>query len=256
MALLEVRDLSKAFAGVQAVDGVSFDLADGERLAMIGPNGAGKSTCFNLLNGQLRPDRGTILLGGVAITGLAPHQIWRHGVGRTFQITATFGSMCVAENVQMALLSWHHQSRSLWRPARRMFREQAHHLLEQVGLLDQAGRRAGVLAYGDLKRLELAVSLANHPRLLLMDEPTAGMPGAEREALMRLVEGIVSSEGISVLFTEHDMDTVFNHASRILVLHKGAVLCSGSAATVRSDPRVQEIYLGADPPGAGAGGHA
>ena len=245
MSLLEVRDLAISFAGIQAVDGLSFSLEAGERLAMIGPNGAGKSTCFNLLNGQLRPDRGSIRLNGTELTGLAPRQIWSHGVGRTFQITATFGSMSVRENVQLALVSWRRKTRLLWSPLGRMYRDEADRLLDSVGLTEQAERSAGILAYGDLKRLELAMSLANRPRLLLMDEPTAGMPGAEREALMQLIDDIVSRDGISVLFTEHDMDAVFAHASRILVLHRGALLCSGSVEAVRSDPRVQEVYLGA-----------
>ncbi len=244
MSLLEVRALAISFAGIQAVDGLGFSLEAGERLAMIGPNGAGKSTCFNLLNGQLRPDRGSIQLNGVELAGLAPRKIWSHGVGRTFQITATFGSMSVRENVQLALLSWQRKTQLLWPALRRMMRDKADRLLDSVGLLGQAERNAGILAYGDLKRLELAMSLANRPRLLLLDEPTAGLPGAEREALMQLIDGIVSRDGISVLFTEHDMDTVFAHASRILVLHRGALLCSGSVESVRSDPRVQEIYLG------------
>ena len=256
MSLLEVRDLAISFAGIQAVDGLSFSLEAGERLAMIGPNGAGKSTCFNLLNGQLRPDRGSIRLNGTELTGLAPRQIWSHGVGRTFQITATFGSMSVRENVQLALVSWRRKTRLLWSPLGRMYRDEADRLLDSVGLTEQAERSAGILAYGDLKRLELAMSLANRPRLLLMDEPTAGMPGAEREALMQLIDDIVSRDGISVLFTEHDMDAVFAHASRILVLHRGALLCSGSVEAVRSDPRVQEVYLGAGAMFSADRGHA
>ncbi|HSG95907.1 MAG TPA: ATP-binding cassette domain-containing protein, partial [Afifellaceae bacterium] len=163
MTVLEVRDLYKGFGGVQAVAGVAFDVAAGELLAMIGPNGAGKSTCFNMLNGQLRPDSGSVRLNGQEIAGLPPRVVSRLGVGRTFQITATFGSMTVAENVQTALIAHHRGLRGLWRPAAAMHRDAALALLERVGMAEQADRACGVLAYGDLKRVELAVALANEP---------------------------------------------------------------------------------------------
>ncbi len=245
MTVLEVTHLSKAFGGLQAVADVSFTLAAGELLALIGPNGAGKSTCFNLLNGQLKPDSGTVRFEGRDITGLKPRQIWRLGIGRTFQITATFASMTVRENVQMALLSYHRQLAQFWRPASTFHREEADKLLAQVGMLDQADRACGVLAYGDLKRVELAVALANAPRLLLMDEPTAGMAPKERVELMALTREVVRQRNIAVLFTEHDMDVVFGHADRIIVLNRGRLIAQGRPEDVRADPRVQEIYLGA-----------
>ena len=241
---LEARGLSKAFGGVQAVADVSFAVAPGEMLALIGPNGAGKSTCFNMLNGQLRPDAGSVWLGGRDITGLPPRQVWRLGVGRTFQITATFGSMTVVENVQMALLSHHRRLLGLWRPVRERDRTEAEALLARVGLLDQAERACGILAYGDLKRVELAIALANDPSLLLMDEPTAGMAPQERVALMALVAGIARERRLAVLFTEHDMDVVFAHADRILVLDRGRLIAEGPPASVRADSRVREVYLG------------
>ncbi|KZD12257.1 ABC transporter ATP-binding protein [Oceanibaculum pacificum] len=241
---LQVSGLSKSFGGVQAVGDVSFSVAAGELLALIGPNGAGKTTCFNMLMGQLRPDTGSIRLKGREITGLAPRRIWRLGVGRTFQITATFASMSVRENVQMALLSHHRRLLSLFADAGRHYVEEAMALLSLVGMEGQAGRACGVLAYGDLKRVELAVALANDPTLLLMDEPTAGMAPRERIALMELTAGIVKQRGISVLFTEHDMDVVFAHADRILVLNRGRLLAEGTPHQVRADPKVQETYLG------------
>jgi branched-chain amino acid transport system ATP-binding protein len=216
----------------------------GQLLALIGPNGAGKTTCFNMLNGQLPPDRGSVRLDGREILGLKPRQIWRLGVGRTFQITATFGSMTVRENVQVALISHHKRTLSLWPRARDLYREEAEALLTRVGMADQAERAAAVLAYGDLKRLELAIALANSPRLLLMDEPTAGMAPKERVELMALVAGIVRVEGIAVLFTEHDMDVVFAHADRIIVLNRGELIADGVPAQVRANPRVQQVYLG------------
>ena len=244
MSGLRVRDLAKAYGGVQALRGVSFAVGAGEVVAMIGPNGAGKSTCFDILNGQLAPDRGAAALAGHSLVGKAPRQIWRLGVGRTFQITATFDSMTVRENVQMALLSHRRRLWSLTSSAARVFAGEADALLERAGILTQAGRPCDILAYGDLKRMELAVALANQPRLLLMDEPTAGMAPPERDALMRLVADLARSDGTAVLFTEHDMDVVFTHADRVLVLAEGELIAAGSPSTVRADARVREVYLG------------
>jgi branched-chain amino acid transport system ATP-binding protein len=244
MSLLTVRGLSKAFGGVRAVSNVTFEVNAGELLALIGPNGAGKSTCFNMLNGQLTPDAGAIAFEGQSINGLKPRQVWRRGVGRTFQITATFSSMTVRENVQVALLSHHGRLKSLFSRAREQFVSESDALLERVGMLPQAERPCSVLAYGDLKRLELAVALANKPRLLLMDEPTAGMAPKERIALMALAADIVKTDNIGVLFTEHDMDVVFAHASRMIVLNRGELIAAGAPAAVRADPEVQRIYLG------------
>ena len=242
--VLQVDGLHKAFGGVQAVEDVSFALNAGELLALIGPNGAGKSTCFNMLNGQLRPDSGLVRLSGRDIVGMSPRAIWRLGVGRTFQITATFGSMTVRENVQMALLSHERRLRSPFVAFSSLAVAAADALLARVGMEEQATRPCAVLAYGDLKRVELAIALANRPRLLLMDEPTAGMAPEERGALMALAAALARNEGIAVLFTEHDMDVVFGHADRVIVLHSGEVIASGPPAEIRADPRVQEVYLG------------
>ena len=244
MTVLAVEHLSKSFGGVRAVADVSFALAAGELLALIGPNGAGKSTCFNLLNGQLKADGGSVRFDGREITGMRPRAIWRLGVGRTFQITATFASMTVRENVQMALLSHHRRLANLWRPAASLYADKADELLDQVGMLDQAERACGVLAYGDIKRVELAVALANAPRLLLMDEPTAGMAPKERIGLMELTHDIARKRNIGVLFTEHDMDVVFAHADRIIVLDRGRLIAEGPPAAVRADKAVQQVYLG------------
>ena len=237
VTVLAVEGLAKAFGGVTAVQSVGFSVDAGEMLALIGPNGAGKSTCFNMLGGQLRPDAGRVLLDGQPITGLGPRAIWRRGVGRTFQITASFASMTVRENVQTALIAAAGQVARCWRPARRLFVAEADALLDQVGLLPEADRGAGVLAYGDLKRLELALALSNSPRLLLMDEPTAGMAAAERTALMALTRRLATERGLAVLFTEHDMDVVFGVSDRILVL-----------ASIRADARVRDVYLGTGGP--------
>ena len=242
--ILRVAGLTKAYGGVRAVSRVGFAVAPGELVAMIGPNGAGKTTCFNMLNGQVAPDAGSIELAGSSVVGRKPHEIWRLGVGRTFQITATFGSMTVRENVQMALLSQHRKLRSITSLAGRSHVEDADALLARVGMIEQSARHCAVLAYGDLKRVELAIALASRPRLLLMDEPTAGMAPGERGELMRLVSGLAHGTDMAVLFTEHDMDVVFGHADRILVLSRGELIAQGKPGDVRANAQVREVYLG------------
>ena len=242
--LLHVEDLSKSYGGVHAVRGVSFALERGELLAMIGPNGAGKSTCFNMLNGQVHPDAGRIRIDGEDTTRLSPRQVWRRGVGRTFQITATFSSMTVRENVQVGLLSHKGAVARMagYAGAREVAEAQA--LLDLVGMGPMAARSSGELAYGDLKRLELAVALTNAPSLLLMDEPTAGMAPGDRVELMRLAANIARERRIGILFTEHDMDVVFEHADRVIVLDRGRIIAEGDPITVRQDPKVRATYLG------------
>ncbi len=244
MNLLEVDNISKSFGGVKAVNGISFTLPEGQLLALLGPNGAGKSTCFNILNGQYRPETGSITFDGHDIAGMKPRDIWRLGVGRTFQIAATFSSMTVVENVQMAILSRESRLFQLWKPASSFFLDEAMSLLEQVGMAAQAQRPCGVLAYGDVKRVELAVALANKPRLLLMDEPTAGMAPRERNALMALTKKLVVEKNMSVLFTEHSMDVVFEFADRMIVLARGQLIAEGDGETIRNHPKVQEVYFG------------
>jgi len=243
-AVLSVKHLSKYFGGIHAVSDVSFDVQGGELLALIGPNGAGKTTCFNMLMGQLKPSAGDVFLRGENITGLKPRTIWRKGVGRTFQITGTYQSMTVIENIQMALISHHRKLYSVAPYATRLYQREAMDLLELVGMPDQAQRHCAILAYGDLKRLELAIALCHEPTLLLMDEPTAGMAPRERIGLMQLTADIVRDRNISALFTEHDMDVVFAHAHRIMVLNRGELIASGSVSDIRNNQTVQEVYLG------------
>ncbi|MBX9593575.1 MAG: ABC transporter ATP-binding protein [Roseomonas sp.] len=244
MTLLAVEGLNKKFGGVVAANDVTFALAAGEMLAIIGPNGAGKSTTFNMVGGQLRPDTGRVVLAGQDITGQPPRQICRMGVGRTFQVAQTFLSMSVAGNVQMALIAHHGRTRDVVADAATLYRDEALALLARVGMEADADRPIGELAYGDVKRVELAIALAAAPRLLLMDEPTAGMAPRERSALMQLTAGIARGSGIGVLFTEHDMDAVFAHADRILVLVRGEVIAEGTPDQVRANPEVQRVYLG------------
>ncbi|MFN9089975.1 MAG: ABC transporter ATP-binding protein, partial [Alphaproteobacteria bacterium] len=198
----------------------------------------------NMVGGQLRPDSGRVVLAGQDITGLPPRAICRLGVGRSFQVAQTFLSMSVRENLQMALIAHAGRTRDMLARSSALYRDEALGLLAQVGMAGAADRPMGALAYGDVKRVELAIALSGAPRLLLMDEPTAGMAPAERAALMRLVAGIAQRSGIGVLFTEHDMDAVFAHADRILVLVRGEVIAAGSPEEVRANPEVQRVYLG------------
>jgi branched-chain amino acid transport system ATP-binding protein len=197
-----------------------------------------------MINGQLAADSGDVWFEGSKLNGRKPREIWRLGVGRTFQVAATFGSMTVVENVQMALISHAHQIYRLWRPAASLHRDRALELLDQVGMRAQADRPSRELAYGDVKRVELAIALANDPRLLLMDEPTAGMAPRERNDLIALVKRLVIERGISVLFTEHSMDVVFAFADRIIVLARGRLIADGDATSIRNDPQVREVYFG------------
>ncbi len=245
VTVLAVDGLCKSFGGVAAVDGVSFRVGAGEMLALIGPNGAGKTTCFNMVGGQLRSDAGSVRLAGREIGGMRPRSVCRLSVGRTFQVTATFASMTARENVQVAVMAHRRTTWRWWRPAYALESTAADALLDQVGLAAQAERAAGVLAYGDLKRLELAMALAAEPRLLLMDEPTAGMAPRERVALMQLVRSVAKERALAVLFTEHDMDVVFGVSDRIAVLARGALIASGTGEAIRADPQVRAIYLGA-----------
>ncbi|HRK18394.1 MAG TPA: ABC transporter ATP-binding protein [Hyphomicrobiaceae bacterium] len=242
--LLEVQDLTKRFGGVVAARGVTFKLERGEMLALIGPNGAGKSTTFNMVGGQTRPDAGHVRLDGIDITGHTPQSIVKAGAGRTFQIAQTFVSMTVAENVGVALHAAAGRSLDMLSRAREALRAEAVGLLDVVGMADSADRPVRTLAYGDIKRVELAIALASKPKLLLMDEPTAGMAPKERSALMALTQRLARERNLGVLFTEHDMDAVFGYADRILVLVRGEIIARGRPNDIRSDARVREVYLG------------
>ena len=241
--MLVVDRLQKRFGGVHAVDGVSFTLAAGEIAALIGPNGAGKSTLFNAIDGQLPIDAGRVLFDGESLVSLSTAARTRRGIGRTFQVAQAFASMTVLQNAQVALAA-RAEAMDLGAPLWQRHLDHAHSLLEQVGLAANAGRAAATLAYGDLKRLELALALACAPRLLLMDEPTAGMAPGERTALMQLVVAIAAARAMTVLFTEHSMEVVFGFARRVLVLSAGRLVADGAPDAVRADPEVRRVYLG------------
>ncbi len=248
MTHLVVHQLHKSFGGVKAVDNVSFEVAPGELVALIGPNGAGKSTTFNVINGQWSPDCGDVLLEGRSLIGLTPQQVWRFGVGRTFQTAAVFGSMSVLENVQTVLMSRDRRFFDLFSKATGYQQAEALSLIEQVGLVEMAHQRCQALAYADVKRVELALALASAPRWLLMDEPTAGMAPAERQALMTLTHALAKQQRIGVLFTEHSMDVVFGYADRILVMAQGRLIAQGTPTEIQSNEQVQSVYFGRQQP--------
>ncbi|MGZ8255995.1 MAG: ABC transporter ATP-binding protein [Burkholderiaceae bacterium] len=243
MSALVVEKLRKSFGGVRAVDDVSFALLDGEVAALIGPNGAGKSTLFNLVDGQLAADAGHVRFLDHRLDRLSTASRTRLGIGRTFQVAQAFASMTALQNAQVALAAVR-APLSVGAPLWSRDVEAARALLAQVGLGERAEEAAATLAYGDLKRLELALALATSPRLLLMDEPTAGMAPGERTALMRLVVELAAARGMAVLFTEHSMDVVFGFARRVLVMSAGRLVADGLPEAVRADPEVRRVYLG------------
>jgi branched-chain amino acid transport system ATP-binding protein len=244
--LLRIEHVSKAFDGIQALNDVSFSVGAGELVALIGPNGAGKTTCFNVISGQLEPDAGSVWLAGERIDGLPPQRVATAGVGRTFQTAATFASMTARENVQLALLAGTGEYAALAHRLATAHLPEADALLARVGAGSLAEQVCASLPYADVKRVELAIALACAPRLLLMDEPTAGTAPRNRGSVMELVSTLVRDSGVATLFTEHDVDVVFGFAARVIVLDRGRIIADGPPASVRADPRVQAVYLGTE----------
>ena len=242
--ILEVTGLEKHFGGVHVTCNVDFAMQEGEQSAIIGPNGAGKSTFINLLTGYHRPDAGKVVFAGEEITGLPPHMVARRGISRAFQVSSVFARMTVGENVRAAV---HAQMRATFRlfvPARSLGVEETARVLSLCGLESKRDLMAGELAQGDKKRLELAIALAAKPRLLFLDEPTAGMSIEEARSTMALVDRLNRELKLTVLFTEHDMGIVFNHARRLTLLHRGEIIVQGTPAEVRANETAQKVYLG------------
>jgi branched-chain amino acid transport system ATP-binding protein len=242
--MLEVRQIRKSFGGFTAVDSVSFEVPAQSVMAIIGPNGAGKSTLFNLLTGHVRADGGSVALNGSDITGAAPHAICRKGVGRSFQHTNVFGKLTVFQNVQAALIAHGRKSHDFWSRADGLLREETNALLASLGLAGQADTIADEMSHGNKKQLELGIALASDPKLLLLDEPTAGMSATETQEAIALLERVVAERKLTLLFTEHDMDVVFQIAQKIGVLHQGKLISEGTPAEVRNDAEVRRVYLG------------
>jgi branched-chain amino acid transport system ATP-binding protein len=243
-AMLEVYKIHKSFNGFTAVDGVSLAVPARGITAVIGPNGAGKSTLFNLVTGHLRADGGSVALEGRDITTSAPHAICRMGVGRSFQHTNIFRKLTVFENVQAALIAHGGQARNFWGRTEGLYRDETTTLLSSLGLAEQADAVGGELSHGMQKQLELGIALASDPKLLLLDEPTAGMSASETREAIRLLERVVAERKLTLLFTEHDMDVVFSIAQKIAVLHQGKLITEGAPAEVRANPEVRRVYLG------------
>jgi branched-chain amino acid transport system ATP-binding protein len=242
--VLDVTRLRKSFDGFLAVGGVSFSVPRGSISAIIGPNGAGKTTLFNLITGHLRPDAGSVRFKEREVTGIAPHDLCRLGMGRSFQRTNIFPKLTVFENIQAAYLSHRGRGWNLFTPVGRLYRDETEALLASVGLLDKANEVAGFLSHGNQKQIELGIALALEPEILLLDEPTAGMSAQETRESIQLIERIGRERGLTLLFTEHDMEVVFAIAHRITVLHQGQVIADGVPDEVRRHPDVRRVYLG------------
>jgi branched-chain amino acid transport system ATP-binding protein len=242
--LLRVENVTMSFGGFIAINEVDLAVEKGQMSCIIGPNGAGKSTLFNLITGHLNPTIGKVFFHDQDITGQAPHTICQKGMGRSFQRTNIFPRLTVFDNVQVAVLSHARKSLNFFTPARNLVQDETYALLEDVGLVDEADSISGTLSYGYQKQLELGIALASDPEILLLDEPTAGMSPQETSGTIDLVQKISEERGLTLLFTEHDMDVVFGIADRITVLHQGAVLAEGKPDEVRNDPDVQRVYLG------------
>jgi branched-chain amino acid transport system ATP-binding protein len=242
--MLEVRDLKKSFDGFQAIAGVSFAVPAGSISAIIGPNGAGKTTLFNLITGHIAPDAGQVVFKNRDVTGIAPHDLCRLGMGRSFQRTNIFPRLTVYENIQAAYLSHRGRGWNVMTPVERLYRDESLALLAAVGLLDKANDVSGFLSHGNQKQLELGLALALEPEILLLDEPTAGMSATETRDSIQLIERIARERSLTLLFTEHDMQVVFSISQRITVLHQGRVIADGTPDEVRRDPDVRRVYLG------------
>jgi branched-chain amino acid transport system ATP-binding protein len=244
--MLQAEGVVKSFDDFLAVNEARLSVRKGEIVAVIGPNGAGKTTLFNLITGQLQPDRGRILFKGQEIGGLPPYEICRRGIGRSFQIVNIFPRLTVFENVQVAVLSHQKKSSTLFRPAGNLALAETRGLLESVGLAEKAKNIVGALSHGDQKILEIALALGNEPELLILDEPTAGMSPEETFATIELIKKLARTRGLTILFCEHDMDIVFSISRSIMVMHQGRTLIQDNPEEVRKNAEVQSAYLGGE----------
>lgn len=242
--ILQVDNLVKSFDGFIAVAGVSFQVEKGELCSMIGPNGAGKTTIFNMITGQLPMDKGRVVFNGMDISDLPGHKICRLGLGRSFQRINIFSRLTVFENIQAAILTHRGESLNFFTSVQPLFQEETEEILGSVGLQGYRDAVGGSLAYGFQKQLELGIALAGDPKMLLLDEPTAGMSRQETKATIELIGKIVREKGLTLLFTEHDMSVVFSISERIMVLHQGQLIASGTPDEVRTNQDVQKIYIG------------
>jgi branched-chain amino acid transport system ATP-binding protein len=244
--MLRIEKIHKSFGNFVAVNGASLTVGKGELVAVIGPNGAGKTTLFNLITGQLKPDRGKVVFNDEDMTKLPTYDICRRGIARSFQIANIFPRLSVFRNVQVSVLSEQGKSSKLFSPAHNIAVEKTNRILESVGLLDNAENIAGSLSYGDQRILEIAIALGNEPELLILDEPTAGMSPEETAATMALIKRLAETRGLTILFCEHDMDVVFNTAQSVMVMHHGRTIVQARPEEVKTNSQVQEAYLGVE----------
>lgn len=244
--VLTINNLTKRFGGVTAVSGINLEVMPRETMAIIGPNGAGKTTFYNMVSGRMQPTEGKILLEDKDITGFPPHKISRLGVSRSFQINNIFPEMTVQENVEVVLSAYHGHSRKLFNIASRNtgIQQEAVEFLKRLGIESLKEQRAEIISYGDKRLLEIAMVLATQPKLVLLDEPTAGMTPDETRRTTQLIKQLAESGDYTFMITEHDMDVVFNLADRILVMHRGEKLFAGSPEEVKHHPDVRTAYLG------------
>lgn len=243
---LRIENLGHAYGKFKVIEDISLSIGKGEMSALIGPNGAGKTTFYNAISGQFPPTRGKVFLGGEDITGLPSHRVVDKGMCRSFQITNIFAELTVAENVFSPLIIQQKKHFKLYGNVYkdRRITEKTMHTLEQVGLADRADQVVANLAYGDKRLVEMAIVLAREPSVVLLDEPTAGMNPEETENMIALIKKLAKNSGTTFFITEHDMKVVFSLAEKIYVLHQGHLLAEGSPQQIRSNPQVQEAYLG------------
>jgi branched-chain amino acid transport system ATP-binding protein len=244
--MLRVERVYKSFDKFLAVSGAELRVEKGQLVAVIGPNGAGKTTLFNLITGQIKPDRGRVIFKGEDITELPSHKICQRGIARSFQLANIFPRLSVFRNIQVSVLSRQRRSNNLFRPARSMAVEETTRILESVGLQSKADHIAGSLSHGDQRILEIAIALGNEPQMMVLDEPTAGMSPEETARTMALIKGLAEKRDLTILFCEHDMDVVFNTAQSIMVMHYGKTIIQGRPEEVRENRSVQEAYLGGE----------
>jgi len=246
MTLLRVNGLVKSFGQLRAVDDVDLQVEQGEIKCIIGPNGAGKTTLFNLITGLLKPDTGRVIFSDEDITGLPPHRIVSKSICRSFQVSNIYPNLTVFQNIRVALLSYRSKSRIFFIPVSRFSGENAEalDLLTKMNLHEQRGMPSDALSHGDRKKLELGMVIAMRPKVLLLDEPTAGMTPQETESTIGLIRDIAHELGLTLILTEHDMKVVFSLAHRIAVMHYGKILCEGRPDEIRANETVRKVYLG------------
>jgi branched-chain amino acid transport system ATP-binding protein len=242
--ILKTANLTRDFGSLRAVNDVSLDIPDGETRAIIGPNGAGKSTLLDLITNRTRPTSGKVFFKEKEITNFPAYKIAKMGMGKCFQISKLFPELTVFENIQIALISQRNQVYNMYSAGQNILQAEAVKVLSSIGLDKIADELAGYLSYGDQRRLEIGITLALEPTLLLLDEPTAGISRAEGHEVMRLVKSLAAQRALTIVFIEHDMDIVFNYADIISVMHQGALIATGKPNEIKNNSLVQSVYLG------------